>query len=138
MYLSGQILALDSAVIKTQNMLCLIFSNIFICRFSQMEGFDYTLHLKFDMMLIMGCLLLATRLVTFWQHSGLHPFDIPVDFFPVYSISTLVTANQMNLCSNIPHLCTISILKRSTLLKYFHGSNRLTYSYIFVILCDNS
>ena len=89
------------------------------------------------MMLMVGCLLIATRLVNFWQH-GLHPVDIPVDFFPVYSTSTLITANQTNLCSNIPHLCTISILKRSNRFKDFHGSNRLTYLYIFVILCGNS
>ena len=87
---------------------------------------------------MLGCLLLATRLVTFWQHSGLQPIDIPVDFFPVYSTSTLITANQMNLCSNIPHLCTISILNRSTRFTYFHCSNRLTYLFIFVILCGNS
>ena len=43
-----------------------------------------------------------------------------------------------NLCSNIPHLCTISILNRSTRFKDFHDSNRLTYLYIFVILCGNS
>ena len=95
-------------------------------------------HFKFDMMLMMVCLLLAARLVNFLQHSGLHPIDIPVDFFPVYSTSTLITANQTNLCSNIPHLCTISILNRSTRFKDFHGSNRLTYLYIFVILCGNS
>ena len=95
-------------------------------------------HSQFDMMLMMGCLLLATRLVTFWQHSGLHPVDIPVDFFSVYSTSTLIMANQMNLCSNIPHLCTISILNRSTRFKDFHGPNRLTYFYIYVILCGNS
>ena len=83
-------------------------------------------HLKFDMMLMIGCLLLAARLVNFWQHSGLHPIDIPVDFFPVYSTSTLIKASQTNLCSNIPHLCTISILNRSTRFKDFHGSNRLT------------
>ena len=86
----------------------------------------------------MGCLLLATRLVTFWQHSGLHPIDIPVDFFPVYSTSTLITANQMNLFSNIPHLCTFSTLNSATWFKDFHGSNRLTYLYIFVILCGYS
>ena len=103
-------------------------------------------HFKFDMMLMMGCHLLAIRLVTFWQHSGLHPIDIPVDLFPVYSTSTLIMANQMNLCSNqwpighcsnIPHICTISILNRSTRFRDFHGSNRLTYLYIFVILCGN-
>ena len=89
-------------------------------------------------MLLTECLLLATRPVAFWQHSGLHPIDIPVDFFPVYSTSTLITANQMNLCSNIPHLCTISILNRSTWFKDFRDSNPLTYLYIFVILCGNS
>ena len=88
-------------------------------------------HFKFDMMLMIGCLLLATRLVNFWQHSGLHSIDIPVDLFPVYSTSTLITANQMNLCSKIPHFCTISILNRSTRFKDFHGSNRLTYLYIY-------
>ena len=82
-------------------------------------------------MLMIGCLLLATRLVNFWQHSGLHSIDIPVDLFPVYSTSTLITANQMNLCSKIPHFCTISILNRSTRFKDFHGSNRLTYLYIY-------
>ena len=40
--------------------------------------------LQLDMMLMIGCLLLAARLVNFWQHSCLHPIDIPVDFFPVY------------------------------------------------------
>ena len=90
------------------------------------------------MMLMIVCLLLAARLVNFWQHTGLHPIVIPVDFFPVYSTSTLIRANQTNLCSNIPHLCTISILNRSTRFKEFHGSNRLPYLYIFVILCGNS
>ena len=42
----------------------------------------------------------------FWQDSGLHPIDIPV-FFPVYSTSPLIMVNQMDLCSNIPHLYTI-------------------------------
>ena len=56
----------------------------------------------------------------------------------MYSTSTLITANQTNLCSNIPHLCSISILNRSTRFKDFHGSNRLTCLYIFVIQCGNS
>ena len=89
-------------------------------------------------MLMVGCLLIAKRLVNVWQHSGLHLIYIPVDLFPVYSTSTLITANQMNLCSNIPHLCAISILNRSTRFKDFHCSNRLAYLYIFVILCGNS
>ena len=90
-------------------------------------------HFKFDMMLMIGCLQLATRPVNFWQHRCLHSIEIPVVFFLVYSTSTLIMANQMNLCSNIPHFCTISILNRSTRFKDFHGSNRLTYLYIFVI-----
>ena len=92
---------------------------------------------RFDMMLMIVYLFLAARLVNFWQHTCLHPIVIPVDFFPVYSTSTLIRANQTNLCSNIPHLCTISILNRSTRFKEFHGSNCLTYLYIFVILCGN-
>ena len=88
--------------------------------------------------MMVGCLLFAARLVSFWQSSGVHPIDIHVDFFPVYSTSTLITANQMNLCSNIPHLCTVSILNKATRFKDFHGSNRLTYLYLFVILCGNS
>ena len=56
---------------------------------------------------------------------------------PVFLV-TLITANQMNLCSNIPHLCTVSILNKATQFKDFHGSNRLTYLYLFVILCGNS
>ena len=56
----------------------------------------------------------------------------------MYSTSTLIMTNQMNLCSNIPHLCTNSIIYRSTRFKDFHGSNRLTYLYIFVILCGDS
>ena len=95
-------------------------------------------HFKFDIMMMVGCLLFAARLVSFWQSSGVHPIDIHVDFFPVYSTSTLITANQMNLCSNIPHLCTVSILNKATRFKDFHGSNRLTYLYLFVILCGNS
>ena len=86
-------------------------------QFMQIACYSNSGHFKFDMMLMIGCLLLETRLVNFWQHSGLHSIDIPVDFFPVYSTSDLITANQMNLCSNIPHLCTISILNRSTRFK---------------------
>ena len=63
---------------------------------------------------------------------------IHVDFFPVYSTSTLTTAKQMNLCFNIPHLCAASILNKTTRFKDFHGSNLLTYLYLFVILCGNS
>ena len=88
--------------------------------------------------MMIGCLLFAARLVSFWQSSGVHPIDIHVDFFTVYSTSPLITANQMNLCSNIPHLCTVSILNKATRFKDFHGSNRLTSLYLFVILCDNS
>ena len=76
--------------------------------------------------------------VSFWQSSGLHPIYIHVDFFSMYSTSTLITANQINLCSNIPHLCTVSTLNKTTRLKDFHGSNRLTYLYLFVTLCGNS
>ena len=87
-------------------------------------------HFKFDIMMMVGCLLFAARLVSFWQSSSEPPIDIHVDFFPVYSTSTLITANQMNLCSNIPHLCTVSILNKATRFKDFHGSNRLTYLYL--------
>ena len=50
----------------------------------------------------------------------------------------LITANRLNLCSYLPHLSTVSTLTRSTKFKDFHGSNRLTHFYIFVILCGNS
>ena len=43
--------------------------------------------------------------MTFWQHSGLHPIDIPVDFFPVYATATLITANQ----GTFPNHCLIPI-----------------------------
>ena len=79
-------------------------------------------------MMTVGCLLIAARLVSFWLSSGLHPIDIHVDFFPVYLTSTLIMANQMNLCSNILHLCTISILNKTTQFKDFHGSDRPTYT----------
>ena len=89
-------------------------------------------HFKFDIILMVGCLLLATRLVNFWQ-SCLHQIDIPVAFFPVHLTSTLIMANQMNLCFNIPHLCTVSIGNKTTPFKDFHGSNGLTYLYLFVV-----
>ena len=94
-------------------------------------------HFKFDIMMMVGCLLFAARLVSFWQSSGVHPIDIHVDFFPVSSTSTMIMANQMNLCSNIPHLCTVSILNKATWFKDFHGSNCLIYLYLCVILCGN-
>ena len=58
-------------------------------QFMQIACYSNSGRLKFDMMLMIGCLLLATRLVNFWQHSGLHPIDIPVDFITVYSILNL-------------------------------------------------
>ena len=79
-------------------------------------------HFKFEIMLLVGYLLLATRLVIFWQNSGLHSIDIPVDFFPVHSTSTLAAANQMNLCFKIPYLFTISFLNKTNPFKEFHGS----------------
>ena len=75
-------------------------------------------HLKFDIILMMRCLLLATRLVIFGQDSGLHPIDIPL-FFPVYSTSPLIMVNQMDLCSNISHLYTVSTLNKRTMVKRF-------------------
>ena len=70
-------------------------------------------------MMMVGCLLFEAGLVSFWQSSGLHTIDIYVDFFPVCSTLTLITANQMNPCSNIPHLCTVSILNKATRFKNF-------------------
>ena len=40
-------------------------------------------------MMMVGCLLIATRLVNFWQHSGLHPIDIPVVTVPFLTASLL-------------------------------------------------
>ena len=78
-----------------------------------------------------GCLLFAARLLSFWQSRGIHPIDTHVDFFPVYSTSTLITANQMNLCSNIPHLCTVSILNKTTRFK----ESWLQSSDVLIFIC---
>ena len=86
---------------------------------------------------MVGCFLLATKVAAFCNRDT-HFEDIPVAFFPVYSSPNLITANHPNLCSYLPHLSTVSILTRSTKFKDFHGSNRLTHLYIFVILCGNS
>ena len=86
---------------------------------------------------MIGCFLLATKVASFCNRD-INFEEIPVTFFPVYSSPNLITANHLNLCSYLPHLSTVSILTRSTKFKDFHGSNRLTHLYIFVILFGNS
>ena len=43
--------------------------------------------------------------------------------------------NQMNRCSNIPHMFVVSILNKTTRIKDFHCSIRMTYLNIYLLSC---
>ena len=63
--------------------------------------------------------------------------NIPVNFFPVYSNLQLRTANDTQLMTQIPHICSISILRKGLRLKD-RRSGKLCHLYICVLLISNS
>lgn len=94
-------------------------------------------HLLFVLLLSL-CISVTVcfRLFCAYRDYGLR--KIPIDFFPVYSDILETTVNQQNFSNNIPHLCTVSILKRMAKFKDFQSSRKLTYLYIFVVLIGNA
>ena len=60
---------------------------------------------------------LAVRLGKFFEAQDSDLGNIPVNFFPVYSNLQLRTANDTQLMAQIPHICSISILRKGLRLK---------------------
>ena len=87
----------------------------------------------FDVLFSVGGLLLAVRFGKFWEAQHSEIGNIPVNFFPVYSNIHLRLTNETKLMSQIPHLFSISILKKSIRLKG-RRSGKLCHLYIFVLL----
>ncbi|MCG8116962.1 MAG: reverse transcriptase domain-containing protein, partial [Candidatus Thiodiazotropha endolucinida] len=83
-------------------------------------------------------MLLATRLVSLSNGNGQDLQEIPVDFFPVYTDICNTTVNDYNFAFQLPHICTVSILKKSLRMKGFPGSNKLFYLYIFTVVIGNA
>ena len=94
-------------------------------------------HPLLDILISIGGLLLAIRLTHFWDRQDNGIGRIPVDFFPVYSTTDLRTANDQQLMLQVPHFCTVSILRQSLRFKDHH-SGRLIHLYIFTLLISNS
>ena len=94
-------------------------------------------HPLFDILISVSVLLLAIRLVQFLEIQDNGIDNIPVNFYPVYSNLQLITANDHNLLTHIPHICSISILRKSLRFKD-HTSGNLTHLYIFVLQISNS
>ena len=94
-------------------------------------------HFLFDILFSAGCLLLAVRLGKFLEAHDSDLGNIPVNFFPVYSNLQLRTANDTQLMTQIPHICSISILRKGLRLKD-RRSGKLCHLYICVLLISNS
>ena len=94
-------------------------------------------HFLFDILFSAGCLLLAVRLGKFLEAQDSDLGNIPVNFFPVYSNLQLRTANDTQLMTQIPHICSISILRKGLRLKD-RRSGKLCHLYICVLLISNS
>ena len=94
-------------------------------------------HPLFDILISVSFLLLAIRLTQFLEIQDNGIDNIPVNFYPVYSNLQLRTANDHNLLTQIPQICSISILRKSLRFKD-HRSGKLTHLYIFVLLISNS
>ena len=93
----------------------------------------------FDTLFSIACLLFAIRLAKILGTKGTDLLgNIPVTFFPVYSTINLRTAHDDNLMSQIPHFCTVSVLKKGLRIKDGHNSGKLLHLYIFVVLMSNS
>ena len=82
-------------------------------------------------------MLLAVRLGKFFEAQYSDFGNIPVNFFPVYSNLQLRTANDTQLITQIPHICSISILRKGLSLKD-RRSGKLCHLYICVLLISNS
>ena len=94
-------------------------------------------HFLFDILFSAGCLLLAIRFGKFLEAQDSDLGNIPVNLFPVYSNLQLRTANDTQLMTQIPHICSISILRKGLRLKE-DRSGKLCYVYICVLLISNS
>ena len=94
-------------------------------------------HFLFDILFSAGCMLLAVRLVKFFEAQDSDLGNIPVNFFSVYSNLQLRTANDTQLITQIPHICSISILRKGLRLKD-RRSGKLCHLYICVLLISNS
>ena len=64
--------------------------------------------------------------------------NIPVTCFPVYSTINQRTAHDDQLMSQIPHFCTVSMLRKGLRIKDGHSTSKLLHLYIFVALMSNS
>ena len=82
-------------------------------------------------------MLLAVRLGKFLEAQDSDLGNIPVNFYPVYSNLKLRTANDTQLMTQIPHICSISILRKGLRLKD-RRSGKLCHLYICVLLISNS
>ena len=94
-------------------------------------------HLLFDILISVACLLLAARFAKILDTQDIDLDDIPSNFFPVYSTLSMRTANVNQLMAQLPHLCTVSILRKGLRLKDYR-SGKLLHLYLFVILIGNS
>ena len=94
-------------------------------------------HLLLDFLIPIACLLLAARFAKILDTQDIDLDDIPANFFPVYSTLSMRTANDNQLMAQLPHLCTVSILRKGLRLKYYR-SGKLLHLYLFVILIGNS
>ena len=94
-------------------------------------------HLLFDTLISIACLLLAARFAKILDTQDIDLGDIPANFFPIYSTLSMRTANDNQLMAQLPHLCTVSILRKGLMLKDYR-SGKLLHLYLFVILIGNS
>ena len=94
-------------------------------------------HLLFDILISICCLPLAARFAKILDTQDIELDDIPANFFPVYSTLSMRTANDNQLMAQLPHLCTVTILRKGLWLKDYR-SGKLLHLYLFVILISNS
>ena len=94
-------------------------------------------HILFDILFSAGCMLLAVRLGKFFEAQDSDLGNIPVNFFLVNSNLQLRTANDTQLLTQIPHICSISILRKG-LRRKDGRSGKLCQLYICVYLISNS
>ena len=82
-------------------------------------------------------MLLAVQFGKFLEAQDSDIGNIHVNFFPVYSYLQLRIANDTQLVTQIPHICSISIIRKGLRLKD-HRSGKLCHLYICVLLISNS
>ena len=94
-------------------------------------------HLLF-VTLLSVCISVSIHFASFCKYRDVGPQSIPVDFFPVFADNFVGTADHQSFLHDVPHICTVSLLKRMAKFRHFQSSRKLIYLNIFVVIIGNA